>query len=119
MINDLKIEDDIMLGWIPSDAIWFGRKELRVAFVNTIPSHWHYRGSRITHGEILRIANMWSFLSNNIIPRFVKAEYCHMSDIRLEFNCKFMMCTVGDLKTVMFPSCPVPFKPKRVAVPHK
>ena len=88
IINDMEVEDSTMRGSTIRDVVWRGRKELRVAFMNQVPLCWRYQGRIITYGEVLRIANIWSFLGGGVVPKFVEVK--GPSDVRVMFNRKFI-----------------------------
>ena len=95
----MEVEDSTMRGCaIPvRDVLWRGKKELRVAFINQVPSsrRWRYQGRIITHGEVLRIANIWSFLGSGVVPKFVEVK--GPSDVRVMFNRKFVITVIRQI----------------------
>ena len=76
--------------WVPKGVIWEGKRELRVEFLNRIPSDWTYKGRRLTKDQILSWANEWSVRGDGHIPVFVLARDAPSSDIRVMFNCKLV-----------------------------
>ena len=82
-------QGDVLSAWVPKNALWKGRKELRVKFLNIIPAEWTYGGSGMNVGNIMSWANEWHLRGGNTIPKFALVQEVNApSDIRVLFNSK-------------------------------
>ena len=88
-------EGDVLSAWVPKNVIWRGKKELRVKFLNNIPSEWTYGGSGMNVGNIMSWAKEWSLRGGGTIPTFTRIEDVNApSDIRVKFISKisYILC---------------------------
>ena len=82
-------QGDVLSAWVPKNALWKGRKELRVKFLSIIPAQWTYGGSGMNIGNIMSWANEWHLRGGNTIPTFTLVQEVDApSDIRVLFTGK-------------------------------